>query len=142
MQICFYLDFKTSVLKRFLLSFRIRSVFCLDIFLKSTNPSSLYKPIDCLSSLFDNKDSIWMPTSSQISAPSKLPMVTSQQLSVAFFFQSSLLLYNKDFLLFYYTQVFFWNINVLLGKQDCVISYLFRYRWIKFCNIQLDKFTL
>ena len=36
--------------------------------------------------------------------------------------QGSLLLYNKDFpTMFYYTQVFFWNINVLLGKQDCII---------------------
>ena len=45
----------------------ISSVFCLDIFLKSTSPSSLCKPVDCLSSIFDNKDSIWMPAKSQIS---------------------------------------------------------------------------
>ena len=37
------------------MSFRIRSVFYLDVFLKSTSPSSLYKPVNCLSSLFDNK---------------------------------------------------------------------------------------
>ena len=67
----------------------------------TTSPSSLYKPVDCLSSLFDNKDNIWMPTSSQISAPSKLPMVTSKQLSVFFFFKGSLLFYNKDFLRFF-----------------------------------------
>ena len=40
---------------------------CLDIFLKSTSPSSLYEPVDYWSSLFNIKDSIWMPTSSQIS---------------------------------------------------------------------------
>ena len=68
------------------------------MFLKSTSPSSPYKPVDCLSSLFDNKDNIWMPTSSQISAPSKLPMVTSKQLSIFVFFQGSLVFYNKNFL--------------------------------------------
>ena len=45
-------------------------------------------------SLFDKKDSICMPTSSQISPPLKLLMVTSKQL----FSQGSLSLYNKDFL--------------------------------------------
>ena len=30
------------------MSFRIWSVFCLDVFLKSTSPSSLYKPVDLL----------------------------------------------------------------------------------------------
>ena len=40
---------------------------CLDVFLKSTSPSSLYEPVDYWSSLFNIKDSIWMPTSSQIS---------------------------------------------------------------------------
>ena len=80
------------------MSFRIRSVFCLDVFVKSTSPSSLYKRVNCLSSLFDNEDNIWMPTSLQILAQSKLHMVTSKQLSVFFFLQGSLLLYNKDFL--------------------------------------------
>ena len=99
MQNCFYISIsEPALLKIFIMSFRIRSAFCLDVFLKSTSPSSLYKPVDCLSSLFDNKDNIWIPTSSQTSAPSKLPMVTSKQLSVFFFFQGSLLLYNKDFL--------------------------------------------
>ena len=76
MQICFYVDFKTSVLLY---------LFVLVSFLKSTSLSSLYKPVDFSSSLFDNKDSIWMPTCSQILAPSKLPMVTPKQLSVVFF---------------------------------------------------------
>ena len=89
---------KPEFLKISIMSFRIRSVFCLDVFLKSTSPSSLYKPVDFLSSLFDNEDNIWMPTSSQISARSKLLMGTSKQLSVFFFFQGSLLLNNKDFL--------------------------------------------
>ena len=55
------------------------------MFLKSTSPSSLYKPVDCLSSLFDDKDTTGMLTSSKISAPSKLTMVTWKQLSVFFF---------------------------------------------------------
>ena len=66
------------------MSFRTLSIFWLDIFLKSTSPLSLYKPVDCLSSLFDNEGSIWMRTSSQISAPSKLPMVRSKHFSVFF----------------------------------------------------------
>ena len=70
--------------------FRIQSLFCLDILFKSTSPSSLYKPADYLSSLFDNKNSIGMPTSSQISAPSKLPMVMWKQFSAFFFFQGLL----------------------------------------------------
>ena len=99
MQICFYSDFETSALKDFYYVFSYSVCFLfLDAFLKSNSPSSLYKPADCLSSLFDNKDNIWMPTSSQILAQSKRPMVTSKQLSVFFFLQGSLLLYNKDFL--------------------------------------------
>ena len=95
----FILILKPEFLNVSIMSFCIRSVFCLDVFLKSTSPSSLYKPVDyCLSSLFDNEDNIWMPTSSQISAPSKLLMGTSKQLSVFFYFQGSLLLNNKDFL--------------------------------------------
>ena len=54
--------------------FCIRSVFCLDVFIKSTSQSPIYKPGDCLSNLFDNKDSIWMPARAQILATSKLPM--------------------------------------------------------------------
>ena len=99
MQIYFYFDFETSVLKDFFYVFSHLVCFLfLDVFLKSNSPSSLYKAVDCLSSLFDNKDNIWMPTSSQILAPSKLPMVTSKQFPVFFFYQGSLLLYNKDFL--------------------------------------------
>ena len=87
-----------SFLKIFIMSLRIRSVFCLDVFLKTTSPSSLYNPVDCLSSLFDSNDSIWMLTSLQISTSSEVPMVTSKLLSVFFSFQGSLSLYNKDFL--------------------------------------------
>ena len=97
MQICFYFDFETSVLKDFYCVFFVYDVFCLDVFLKSTSPSSLNKPLDSLLSLVDNKDNIWILTSLQISTP-KLPMVTLKQLSVFFFFQGSLLLYNEDFL--------------------------------------------
>ena len=82
----FISNLKTRILKDILkiMSFRIRSVFCLEVLLKINCPSSLYNPINCLSSLFDSKDSIWIQASSQTSAPSKLPMVTSKQLSVFF----------------------------------------------------------
>ena len=62
-----------AFLKISIMSFRIRCVFCVDVFLKSTSPSSLYKPVDCLSNLFDNKGSTWMPTSSQILTPPNCP---------------------------------------------------------------------
>ena len=90
-----------AFLKISIMSFRIRCVFCVDVILKSTSPSSLYKPVDCLSNLFDNKGSTWMPTSSQILAPPKLPMVTSKQVFVFFFFQGLLSLYNKNLLQFF-----------------------------------------
>ena len=85
----FISNLKTRILKDVLkiMSFRIRSVFCLEVLLKINFPSSLYNPINCLSSLFDSKDSIWIHASSQTSAPSKLPMVTSKQLSVFFSFK-------------------------------------------------------
>ena len=45
---------KPVFLKISIMSFHIWSVFCLDVFLKSTSPSFQYKPVDSLSSLFDN----------------------------------------------------------------------------------------
>ena len=45
---------KPVFLKISIVSFHIWSVFCLDVFLKSTSPSFQYKPVDSLSSLFDN----------------------------------------------------------------------------------------
>ena len=74
--------------------FRIQSIFCFDVFLRRTSPSSLHKSVDCLSSLFDKKENIWMPTSSHILAQLKLPMV---MVSV-FFFLSRFVTINKDFL--------------------------------------------
>ena len=46
--IFFILIWKPAFLKIFIMSFRIRSVFYLDVFLKSTSPSSLYKPVTFL----------------------------------------------------------------------------------------------
>ena len=69
---------KLAFLKISIMSFRIWSALCLDVFLESTSPTSLCKPVDYFSRLFDNKDRAWMPTTSQILAPSKLPMVKSK----------------------------------------------------------------
>ena len=99
---------KSAFLKISIMCFHIWSDFCLAVFHKSTRPSFLHKPVDCLSSLFDSKDNIWMLTR-------RLPMVKSKQLSVLFFFQGSLLLYNKDFL-----QCFI--INELLNKSSELMS--------------------
>ena len=38
-----------------------------------------------------------------------------------FFFQDLLSLYNKDFLQCFIIRKSFWNVNVLLGKQDFII---------------------
>ena len=99
---------KSAFLKISIMCFHIWSDFCLAVFHKSTRPSFLHKPVDCLSSLFDSKGNIWMLTR-------RLPMVKSKQLSVLFFFQGSLLLYNKDFL-----QCFI--INELLNKSSELMS--------------------
>ena len=72
-----FFNFKTSVLKDFYYVFSQSICFLLDVILESTRPSSLFKPIDCLSSLLDNKDSIYMLTSWLILAPSKMHMVIS-----------------------------------------------------------------
>ena len=120
---------KSASLKISVMFFRIQSVFRIDVFLKIASPSSLYKPVDCLSSLFDNKNSIWMPTSSQILAISKLPMVTSRQLSVFF---ASKVCYHCITRISY---------NVLL-----YVSLFLEHRCIAdqtgCSNIQLNKFTL
>ena len=93
--IFFYFDPKTSVLKDFYNLFSNSVCFLFRCI------SQKYQPIPIqtskLFSLFDNKDSICMSTSSQISPLSKLPLVTSMQLSLSFFFQCSLSLYHKDF---------------------------------------------
>ena len=86
--------------------FRIQFIFCLDVFLRRTSPSSLYKSVDCLSSLFDKKGNIWMPTSSHILAQLKLPMVMVKQLSVFFFFQGSLLLTKISYNVLLYVSLF------------------------------------
>ena len=121
MQICFISILKLASLNISLTFFRIWSVFYLDVFLKSTSLSSLYKPADCLSSLFDNKDSIWMSTSLHISAQSKLPMMTYKQLSI-FFFKGLLPLYNKDFLQCFITHKSFSGISMYCWVNRIVLS--------------------
>ena len=46
---------KPALLKISIRSFRMRSIFCFYVFLKTTSPSSLNNPVDCLSSLSDIK---------------------------------------------------------------------------------------
>ena len=97
--------------------FRIQSIFCLDVFLRRTSPSSLYKSVDCLSSLFDKKENIWMPTSSHILAQLKLPMVMVKQLSVFFFFfQGSLLLTKISYNVLLYVLSLFLEYQCIAGK--------------------------
>ena len=112
------------------MSFRIQSVFCLDVFLKSTSPSSLCKPVDCLSSLFDNKDSIWMSTSSQISTPLKLPMVTSKQLSMFF----SKVRYHCIIMIFYDVLLY----ASLFREYECIAGQT-ELHYLIFLPIWMDK---
>ena len=112
---------KPAFLKISIMSFYIQSAFCLDVFLKSSSSLSQYKSVDCLSSLFDNRDSIWMPRSSQISAPSNCPWWRRSSF-LYFFAQGSLWLYNMNFhQCFIICKSFFWNINIFLGKHDSII---------------------
>ena len=67
-------------------------------FLKRISPSSRYNQKLVLESMFSRFDRIYSPTSSHISALSKLPKVTSKQLSTDFTFKVSLRKNSKDFL--------------------------------------------
>ena len=92
----FLFDLKTSILKDFYNVFS-NSVCFLFRCISQKYQSIIPIQTSNFFSLFDNKDSICMSTSSQISALSKLTLVTSMQLSLSFFFQCSLSLYHKDF---------------------------------------------
>ena len=63
-----------------------------------------------------------MSTSLQISAPSKPLMVTSKQLSVYFFFQGLLSLYNKDFLQCYIIRKAFSGISMYCWANRIALS--------------------
>ena len=103
---------KTSVLKDL---YYVSSHSICFLFRKT---SSLYNPADCLSSLFDSKD---MDAEKLADFGTNLPMVTLKQLH---FFPMvcchciTKISYNVSL---FAMQVFFWNINEFLGKQDCII---------------------
>ena len=63
-----------------------------------------------------------MPTSLQISVPSKLPMVTSKQLSIFVFFQGSLVFYNKNFLQCFIIRMSFSKILMYCGANKIALS--------------------
>ena len=100
---------KPVLLKISIMSFRILSVFCLDVFLKSTCPSSLYNPVYCLSSLFDGKE---------------LPWFFAMNYKTT---HGSLSLYNKDFLQCFIIGKFFSGISIYTWTNK-----------IAFSNISLD----
>ena len=68
------------------------------LLLIAASPSSLYSPTFFLPINLDNLSRRYKPTSSQISAPSKLPIVTSNNVSSPFLTQVSSLLKSSDFL--------------------------------------------
>ena len=67
-------------LKCFVMSFLILSAWGPEIFLKMARPSSLYSPMLSFPYFVSYLLRMKRPTSSQISAPSKLPIVTSNKL--------------------------------------------------------------
>ena len=85
--------FKPLLVNSLQISFLILSISFADCW-KAPRPSSLYKPI-CfliLSGNWFNND----PTSSQVSAPSKEPIVTSNEACECFLFHGVLSLNNRD----------------------------------------------
>ena len=78
------------------MSFLVRSDCGPLVFRKSTSPSSLWSPTLFLPYLSLRMFSIKSPISSQTSAPSKLPMVTSNMLFWSFFVQAVSLSNKRD----------------------------------------------
>ena len=68
------------------------------LLLIAASPSSLYSPTFFLPIKLDNLSRRYKPTSSQISAPSKIPIVTSNNVSSPFLTQILPLLKSSDFL--------------------------------------------
>ena len=80
---------KSIFLKILIMFFHTLSICCLFILRRINNPLSLYKPMLSLESIFIERDCIYFPISSQSSVPSYLPIVTSNVVSVSFFFHAA-----------------------------------------------------
>ena len=119
------------------MSFCIQSVFCLDIFFKSTSQSSPYNPVDCLSSLFDSKNSIiWIPDKPTNFGTIKTAHGDVEAALCIFSSQGSLSLYNKDFLLCFIIHNSFSGISMYWANR-IALSIFFRIEMgVKFYNIQ------
>ena len=76
-------------LNRHMMFFRTRSEVGPSIPWKQASPSSRYKPKLSTPSWSPKRWRMYKPTNSHISAPSKLPMVTSKELSPEFFIQTA-----------------------------------------------------
>ena len=130
---------KPVFIKFSIISFCIRSVLRLDIFLKS-----IHHPYTILHTLYQIcltlKIVYGCQKAHRFRHHQSCPWWSWS--SFLYFLLSRLLsLYDKDFLQFF-CLIFFCNVIVLLGKQDCIIWHFFWCRWVHFCNIQLGKFTL
>ena len=76
------------------------------LLLIAASPSSLYSPTFSLPIKLDNLSRRYQPTSSQISSPSKLPLVTSNNVSSPFLIQVLPLWKGSDFLASFITLIF------------------------------------
>ena len=95
MQFFFILILKPAFLKIFIMSFRIRSVFYLDVFLKSTSPSSLYKPVNFLVYLIIKI--VYVCRQAPRFRRYQTALGDVDATFFIFLFQCSLSLYHKDF---------------------------------------------
>ena len=119
---------------------RIRSICWSITFCNVSSQSSLYKPQSFLLISVTKKNKMYIPTNWHTSAPSKLPMVTSKQFSVCFFFHASLLLNSKDL------RQCFINLVLSLNTSWCcfansknLIMNGFCDGWVKLSNTEFNK---
>ena len=89
--------FNPMALKVLVMSFLILSDLLPVMFLKAASPSSLYRPMFSLPYFLANLCSMNIPTSTHISAPSLLPIVTSNDPLPFFFTHGFVLSKRRDF---------------------------------------------
>lgn len=100
----------------------------------TANPSSLYRPI-LSPNLVCSCDNRKPPTSSHVSAPSKLPMVTSKVLEL-FFCHCCCLLVRSEFCLDDDISLLGSDFVVYRGKVQCFIQEILTNRWVKFDDVE------
>ena len=88
-------------------------------------PSSLFRPQSSLLISFPKKHKMYIPAFSHTSGPSKRPIVISKQLSVCFFFHTSLLLNSKDLRQCFINLILSLDMSWLYFAKSKVLSRMF-----------------